>query len=840
MNWILKMAWRESRGSKKRLVLFLSCIVFGVAALVAINSFGSNLEEAMDEQAKSLLGADLVVEGRMPFNDRVEALIDSIGGSQSRETLFSSMVMFPKTQDTRLVRVRAIEEGFPFYGILETRPASAASDFRAANGALVDQSLMRRFGLTVEDEIRIGETTFPIAGEIINIPGESITAGLIGPTVFIPFSAAENTNLLHRGSQVWYNVYIALEDRHADIDQLTKSIEPVLDNNRASFDTVEERKEGLDRTFSNLTSFMNLVGFIALLLGGIGVASSIHVYIRQRITTIAILHCVGARIQQTFGIYLTQVFFLGLLGSILGCLLGVGIQFLLPALFSDLLPVEISYSVSFTAIFQGLLLGTGVALLFTLSPLLSIRSISPLLTLRSAYEPSGLHKYGSLQLLTYGLIAAGILAFSVHQTGDWSDGLGFAAGIFAAFGLLRLSAWLMVMSLRTYFPKSWTYVWRQGLANLYRPNNQTVTMVLSIGLGAFLISTLFLIQNLLLDQVELSRGENQANVILFDIQDDQLEGIGETVRSFGSPVIQQVPIVTMRLSKIEGRTLESLRDSEERRIPGWIYSREMRSTYRDTLSPGEKIVGGSWTGSYEEEDGDIPISVEQGVAETLELNIGDEIEFNVQGFPISGKVGSFREVNWQQVQPNFIFVFPRGVLEAAPKFHVLVTRTEETETKDAMQTAIVQNYPNVSVIDLDLILATIDDILNRASYIIRFMALFSIITGLIVLTGAVMTSRFQRIKESVLLKTIGASRKQVLKIMVIEYLFLGVLSAATGLILSLIATWMLAFFIFEIAFVPDFTPVAVTLVVVTLLTVLTGLANSRGVYNRPGLNILRE
>lgn len=832
------MAWRESRGSKKRLLLFLSCIVLGVAALVAINSFAENLENAIDDQAKSLLGADLVLEGRMQFNDGAEELIDSIGGRQSRETQFTSMALFPESGETRLVLVRAVEEGFPFYGNLETRPPEAATGFQSDKGALVDEGLMRRFGLRAGNEIRIGDISFPISGEILNIPGESITAGLLGPTVFIPLSSLSGTNLLQRGSQVIFKVHFALPD--VNVEQLTGSIGPLLEENRVSYDTVEQRKQNLGRAFSNLTSFLNLVGFIALLLGGIGVASAIHVYIRQRLSTIAILHCIGTKIRQTFSIYLTQVFLMGLSGSILGCLLGLGIQFFLPVILADFLPVEIPYAVSFSAVTQGLILGTGIALLFALTPLLSIRNISPLHTLRSAYQEPEITRPDPLKFLTYGLIASGTLLFSIYQTGDILVGLGFAVGLFTAFGLLRLSAWLMVKLIRKYFPKSWPYTWRQGLANLYRPNNQTVTMVLSIGLGAFLISTLYLTQNLLLNQVELSRGENQANMIMFDIQDDQLEDISETVRSFGSPVIQRVPIVTMRLSKIEGETLESLRESGNRTVPDWIYAREMRSTYRDTLSPGENITAGTWIANYQDGDGDIPISVEQGVAETMGLEIGDEIEFNVQGVPISGTVRSFREVNWQQVQPNFIFVFPTGVLEAAPKFHVLVTSTSDPGITSSMQSAVVRDYPNVSVVDLELILATVDDILNRVSYVIRFMALFSIITGLIVLTGAVMTSRFQRMKESVLLKTIGASRKQVLRIMMVEYLFLGVMAAATGLILSLFATWILAYFVFGISFTPDFTPVVITLIVVSLLTVLTGLANSRGVYNRPALEVLRE
>lgn len=831
------MAWRDSRSSRKRLLLYMSSIVLGVAALVAITSFGQNLEEAVDDQAKTLLGADLEISSRQPFSPEVETLLNSLGGDQSRETAFASMVYLPKNGSTRLAQVRALAGSYPYYGNFKTSPATAARTFQNGPYALVQEALMLQFDAQVGDDIQIGAFTYRIAGRLQKIPGEA-SIDFAGPRIYIPMAYLSQTKLLQRGSLATYRAYFKF-DKRTDVEQLVAKIEPDLTRHRLESDTIQERKDDLGQAMENLYRFLNLVGFIALLLGGIGVASAIHAYIKQKINTVAILRCLGAKTKQTVAVYLIQAITMGLVGAAFGASVGVGTQKLLPLVLGDFLPVSVTPSIAWSAISEGILIGLSLTLLFTLLPLLSVRKISPLLTLRSSYEPAKPGAKDPLRWLIYLLIAAGMSAFALRQTERWTFGLGFAAALGLAFGGLAGVAKCIMVLVRAYFPSRWTYVWRQGLANLYRPNNQTIVLMLSLGLGTFLVTTLYLTQSTLLAQVSLSGSGHNPNLVLFDIQSDQKEGVANLVRSFDLPLLQQVPVVTMRLAAVRGRRTEELLNDPNSTISGWALQRQYRVTYRDHLIDTEEILAGAWQGTVHDSSSPAPISLEEGIARPLKVSVGDELVFDVQGVPITTTVGSIRNVEWRRVQPNFLVVFPTGVLEDAPQFHVLVTRVNSEETSARLQRAVVQQFPNVSIIDLALVLNTIDAVLSKVSFVIRFMALFSILTGLTVLASAVITSRYQRIQESVLLRTLGASRSQIIKIMIIEYLFLGGFAALTGIVLALAASWALAQFVFEAVFVPATLPLLMTLILVIGLTILIGMLNSRGICNRPPLEVLR-
>ncbi len=834
------MAWRESRSNLSRLSLFVACIVMGVAALVSITSFGENLDQAINDQAKTLLGADMVIESRMEFNEEIEALFDSLGGDQAFEVRFTSMAQFPKNEYTRLSQIRAITGNFPFYGELETVPTEAVRLFReSSNLALVDDIMMMQFGIDIGDSVRIGQVTYKIAGRLVSIPGESLAQGLTGPRIFIPGNTLEETGLIQRGSQLYYSQYFKFEETR-DVEALAREIKPILEENRVDADTVEDRKRSLGRSLSNLTSFLNLVGFIALLLGGVGIASAIHVYIQRKITTVAVLRCVGVSSKQAISIYVIQAVGMGILGAALGALIGVIVQSIVPLVLADFLPVDIEFGVSGAAIGFGFLIGIAITGLFALQPLLSIRNIAPLRAIRKGFESEETSTIKDpLRWLVFIIVGAGILLTAVLLTNDFATGFGFFGGILAAFGLLALLGLAIIKAFKKWVPKSAGYIVRQGLANLYRPNNQTLVMIVTLGFGTFLISTLYLSRDMLLEQISLAGSENQANMVLYDIQTDQRDGLREILASYQMEALQDVPIVTMRMTHINDERVEAVRDSGKIRIPNWLYQREVRATYRDQITDAEKITAGEWVAFFDDFDGLVPVSLEQGVAEQMGVGLGDRFTFNVQGVPLNTYVASLREVNWQQVQPNFIFTFPEGLLEDAPQFHVIVTKVPDRETGAEVQRTVIRAYGNISIIDLELILTTVDSILSRVSFVIQFMALFSVITGLIVLSGAVIASRFQRIKESVLLKTLGARSRQVLRIMSVEYMVLGLMSALAGIILSYLGAWALALFVFETVFLPSLQTLAGMLIAVTGITLAIGLLNSRDIYRKSPLVVLR-
>jgi putative ABC transport system permease protein len=839
MNFILKMAWRDTRASRRRLVLFSLSIVLGVAALVAIGSFRDNLRRAVENQSKGLLGADLAVTSRQKLPDEARAYLAGLGGESSRETAFSSMIVFPtRGGQTRIVQVRALEGGFPFYGEVATAPAGAFAQLRAGDHAILEDTLLAQFGVKLGDPVRIGEATFTVAGALQKIPGESPAVAMLSPRVYIPLRAVEQTHLVQAGSLVRYRTYFKFPPS-LDVEALVRDLRERFRGLQLGLDTVEHRKRDLGRALENVHSFLSLVGFIALFLGAIGVASAIHVYIQQKVATIAMLRCLGSTARRSFAIYLVQGLGLGLLGAGLGAGLGVAAQLALPALFRSFLPFEADVFVSGRAVAGGMAAGLVICLLFTLLPLLSIRRVSPLLALRSGFgeEPP---VRDPLRWALYALIGAAVLGFAVWQTDRWQRGVGFALALAAGFGVLTGVARLLAWAARRWCPRRLPYVWRQGLANLYRPNNRTVLLLVSLGLGTFLVLTLYLARESLLREFRGSTGDDRPNLLFFDIQDDQLAGLEALVRTAGAPERQEAPIVTMRVSALKGRPVDEVLRDRALRIPAWTLRHEYRSTYRGHLTDTERITAGSFVGRVAPGTEVVPVSLEEGLAKEMQVQLGDEITFDVQGVPVRTRVASLRAVEWQRLQPNFFVVFPEGVLEPAPKFHVLAVRARSSAHSAAVQQAVVRAYPNVSAIDLGLVLQTFDGIFAKVSLVVRFMAMFVAVTGIIVLAGAVLTGRFQRVRENVLLRTLGATRRQVQRIMLVEYSVLGVLAAVTGSVLAVGANWLLMRFVFETHFVAPPLLLLAAVAAVTAVTLTTGLLSSRGACDHPPLEVLRQ
>lgn len=841
LPWVGLMAWRDSRGSRSRLVLATAAITLGIAAFVAISSFRVNVQDAVNQQAKSLLGADLVISSAQPFSPEAEELVASIAGEQSREVNCASMAYLPKSAATRLVNVRALAGDFPFYGFLESVPREAAQTFRRGLNALVDDSLLLQFDAQVGDPIKIGDLTLTIVGRLKKIPGEAAAASLIGPRVYIPMEVLEHTGLLQKGSRVTYKVYYRLPAQ-TDVGQLLAPIEPTLNSLRLESDTVEKRAARVGRVMDNLSRFLSLVGFLALLLGGIGVASTMHVHMKAKLQTVALLHCVGVPARRTFAIYLLQAVSMGLVGGLVGILLGTSIQTLIPTLLRDVLPVKIDVAISWSALLQGFLISLATTLLFAMLPLLSIRHVSPLLALRSAYETDDrpATRRDPLRLVVIGLILLSIAAFAFAHTERWSHGLWFCLGLALTFGLLALVAKGLIVVVRRYFPSSWPYVWRQGLANLYRPHNQTQTLILSLGAGTFFLMTLYLLQQALLQQVIRTNDAAQPNLVLFDIQNDQREKIRESVRSLTLPVLQDIPLVTMRLSTVKGRNVADLRNDKELNLAEWALQWEYRATYRDHLLETERLTSGVWQGRAENGTSLVPISLEEEVVRALKVTIGDELVFDVQGVPITTIVSSIRKVDWQRVQTNFFVVFPVGVLESAPQTYALVTKTNSAEQSAALQRTVIQQYSNISAIDLSMLLQTVETILQRISFAVRFMAFFSIAAGLVVLFGAILTTRAQRRRESALLRILGASSRQIRQILAIEYVFIGGFAGVAGLLLALVGSWAITYYLFEVTFVPTLRVFMLALGAVVFVTMLTGMLGSRGVTSRSPLEVLRS
>ena len=831
------MALRDSRRGLRPLLLSVVCVVLGVASVVIAFSFRDNLQSSVQAQSKSLLGADLAIDSREPFSQQAETLIRSIGGNQSRQIGFSSMAYFPATGGSRLVQVRAIRGEFPYYGTIETQPAAAAKEFQTGPNALVDSNVMLQLNAHVGDHLKIGDQDFRIAGELRKIPGEALAFSLISPRVYIPLAHFDPSQLIQRGSLVRYRVYFKLDQR-VDVDQLVQKITPDLSRLHLEVDTVKRRTAAISDALDNLSRYLRLAVFIAVLLAGVGVASGIHVYVKSKTSSVAVLRCIGASPKETVSIYLIQVLFLSLVGSLIGASIGAGLQSLLPRALRDFLPVMPGQFFAPRGIAAGIVIGLGTALLFSLIPLVPLRKISPLVALRSSYESPQSAKDWLLWLIGL-LIVAAIAAFAVNTTASWFIGLCFTAGVLFAFGLLGALSKGLVMLLRKVVAASLPFAWRQGMANLPRPNNQTTAVMIAIGLGAFLLVTLYSVQSMLVNEVQKRSGRGEPNLVLFDVQKQQKSQIEDLLRSFNVRIIEQVPIVTMRLAAVDGKAAEDIRGNRASRIPRWALRREYRSSYRSYLTSTERIVKGTWQSRVDSPSSSIPISLEKGIAETLHVTIGDPLEFEVQGVTLKTHVASIREVEWRRVQPNFFVVFPEGVLENAPQFYAITLRSDSNQISANLQSAIARRFANVSVIDLSIILDTLDSILDKISAAIRWVALFTILTGLAVLSSAVLSNRTQRLKEAILLRTLGAPRSQIIGTVIAEYIFLGAIAASTGAMLGVLASWGLSIYFFNTVASFSPAPIIAILILVTAVTVAAGALGCWGIFRRSALETLR-
>lgn len=834
-GWILKMALRDFRKNLSRLLLFVSSIVVGIAALVAISSFGENLTKDIDNQAQELLGADLVLENNKPIGDQA---VDSLAIEMASEVNFASMVAFPSTGASRLTQVRALEGNFPFYGKLETIPVAGETDFRSGGKkALVEKALMAQFNAQVGDSIKVGALTFQIAGELQKVPGQTGITATVAPAVYIPMAYLQETGLVQYGSRVEYSRYLQFASG-TDVEKLIKPYEEKWEEDRLDADTVEDRKRSTGRSFANLSNFLSLVAFIALLLGCVGVASAVNVFVKEKLASVAVLRCLGVASRDVLLIYLAEIVVMGLVGALLGSGLGTLLQFVLPLVFSDFLPVEVTVGVSWISVGFGIITGLFVSILFALLPLLKVRNVSPMATLRPETADSTLMKDPLRWLVIAGILLF-IWGFSFYLLKQPTWALGFTGFVIVAFGALWGVGQLIMWAVRKFLPISLEYTLRQSLANLYRPNNQTISLIATIGLGTAMIATLFFLQNQLLAEAKFADKEDQPNMLMFDIQSAQLDEVRSKVTDRKLPVLQEVAIVTMNLNSINAvdkKANEELPDEEN--YSRWLFNREFRVTYRDTLIASETLSAGELVPLGARGDS-IFVSLEKGFGEGNGLKIGDKLEFNVQGRPITTYIGSFREVKFNQVSTNFLVLFPSGVLEQAPKFHVLITKTKNDREAADVQSEIVRSFPNISIINLGTIVETLEEILGKISFVIQFMAFFSIATGILVLISSLIISKYQRMRESILLRTLGASSATVRKINTLEYFFLGSLASLSGILLSFMATFLLGRFVFEMNFALAWKEGLVIYLAITGLTIILGWLNGRRIINQPPMEILR-
>ncbi len=835
---LARVSWWESRTTRRKLALYMSAISLGVMALVAIDSYAANVQRTVREQSRALLGGDLSVSSNRLIPPKTDSLFDSLaaaGFGVARVTGFGSMALAPRSGGTRFSQVRAVTPNWPLYGEVTTNPPMSLDTLHRGRVALVDTTLLVAINAQIGDSIQLGFTHFLVAGTLAKVPGEPDIASAIGPRVIIGSEYAQATGLLVFGSRSDHDVFIKARS-DGDAAALLR-VQQRLRDQQLRARTVAQSESRMSESINELSSFLGIVGIVALLLGGIGVASGVHAWVVRKIDIVAVLRCLGATGPQVLLMYSAQAALMGLAGAALGAVLGVGVQFLLPSAIGGFMPVDVRPQLEWLAIAKGMALGLWIALAFALHPLITLRRVSPLQALRRDADPVPIRRgwRDPYRLAGNLLLVATVLAVAGTRSETWSDTFGVSAGIAAVLAVLIASASALSWVARRTLRAGWPYVMRQGVANLYRPANQTRAVVLSLGFGSFLLSTLYLVQSNLLGDLRRISAESRGNLILFDVQADQVSGVDSIVRASATQLIQRTPIVTMRVSSINGRDVAALQNDST--LSRWAVRREYRSTYRDSLFPAESLETGAW---FNAKDGRNEVSLEHDIADELRVKTGDHITWDVQGVKIETTVSSIRGVNWSRFEPNFFAVFEPSALERAPQTFVFLANSANERMGAVLQRDVVRRYPNVAIIDLTLVRQTVGEITRRATVAIRFLAIFSLAMGIPVLFSAVAATRRERLREGVLLKTLGATRQQIGRIMFAEYALLGLLGSLTGMLLSFGGAWAVMKFVFEREMTPAYVPAMVLAGVTLLLTVTIGFLSGREVFRETAMAALRE
>lgn len=912
---LLRLAWRESRTARRRLALYMSSIAFGVAALVAIDSFAGNITRSIREQSRTLLGGDMALQARAAFPAVVDTLLDSLRADRiatARVTTFASMALAEPSGGTRLVQVRAVSPGYPFYGEIETVPANAWSRVHGEAIVFVDPSLLVALNASVGDSLRLGQMMFAIAGTLGNVPGDAGITAVIGPRVYVSDNWLDATALLAFGSRAEYDVVLKLpaalaapatakrvaRDLRRRIDPTAAALQEAQDargeerrgpgsetdapatdstprtttsaaaptaapasdsasglvsgaiRTRVRVRTVADTERDFTESVARLADFLSIIGLIALLLGGIGVASGVNAFVSAKIDTVAVLRCLGATSRQVLALYVVQSAAMGLVGAIAGTLLGIAIQFLLPGVVSDFLPIDVELALEPRPLIMGLATGVWVSLMFAMRPLLALRRVSPLQAIRREMDNTALPREWKdpTRLTVDALLVGSIIGIVVARIGSVRQGLYISAAIGGAVLVLWIAATLLIAAARRSTRPWWPFELRQGIANLHRPANQTRAVTLALGFGAFLLSTVYLVQANLLSRVQATSAGSAGNLLFFDVQDDQAAPLDSLLRARQHPIVQQTPIVTMRIDALNGRRVSLLMADTSARRAGWALRREYRSTYRDSIVGSEALAAGTWFADSATRakrratnpDAPFEVSFERDLASDLGVVLGDTVTWNVQGVPVTTIVTSFRTVNWARFEANFFVVFAPEALRRAPQQYVVVANVPAGPAMAAVQRDIVRRFPNISSLDLTLVRQTIGAIVDRVTLAIRFLGVFSLAMGVPVLFSAVAATRRARLREGVLLRTLGASRAQVARVLLAEYGALGALGALTGMMLAFAGAWGLTRFVFKDPFDPAIGPTLGIAAVMLLLTMAIGLLTSRDVYKETPMAAIRD
>lgn len=841
MRFVLMTALRETRSAWKRLVFFFVCIAIGVGAIVALRSVIQSVRLVLSTEARSLMAADIFISTDRPWQngtpERIASRVSRIPNSSRIDAI--EMVTMARPVDesagiTKVVELRAVQRGFPFYGRLTLQDGTPYSHaLLQNNGALVRPELLAQFGLAVGDAIAIGKSTFTIRGVIAQEPGRSLSAFSLGPRVFIDYDDLPETGLVTFGSRISRQMLLRVPE--SEIDAVTRDLEAELRPEFVRVRSYRDRQEQIGEDFARAENYLSLVGLVIVVLGGIAVSSVTRVFVRQKIKSIAVMKCVGGTSRQILAVYLLQAVALGVIGSLVGVALAWTAIAVIPEDMNQIGTLSVAYGLSPSAAAQGIGIGVLVSLLFAMVPLLEVRQVKPSLLLRQ--EMAG-RRRDWFQIGATIIVAGALVALASWQAASISVGLSVCAGFIGLTLVLQGIGWLLTRLTRPLAHSSW-FPMRQAVLHLSRPGNQTRVILLTVGLGTFFIMGVRGLQVNLLDQFALQIGENTPDMFLVDIQQDQAAEMKAFLADRLPPESQPLFIPVLR-ARVTGKGL-NLEDVEDLQGRGRL-SREYTITYRGHLESNETLIRGAFPKPAPQGAGLPEVSIEESVVQRFGIDVGDVIRFDVLGRAIHARVSGIRRVEWREGRSGgFMFVFGAGTFDGAPHWFFAPVRANlaDPAQRGKLTHDLVVRFPNVSVIDLREVLESVRKVFQVVTVAIDVVGSLVLVTGGLILAGAVAVTKFQRVYEAAIFKTLGASSRAIAAMLMVEYGLLGTIAGGVGSFGALALVWGVSRFALDIPWRPAFHENVVGTVATSLLIMIIGVAASADVLKRKPLAALR-
>ena len=846
MAFVLRMALRELRASWRRLMFFFLCVAVGVGGIVTLRSLIQNVRVALTSEARSLTAGDVYIRTDQALADETRAAIDTrlselanVDRTETIDTTTMVRLLDADSVRTKVVELRGVQSEFPFYGQFALGTGQPYSfELLADHGALVGPELLTQLGLSVGDQIAIGEVAFTIRDVIYTEPGRQLGGFSFGPRVLVAYDAVAETGLLTFASRANRQMLLRIPDQ-GQVDPLVEQLRGDLADAFVRVGSYRQTENRIERNLSQAENYLSLVGFVVVILGGIGVWSVTRVFVQQRLKSVAILRCLGATGGRVLAVYVLQVTFLGLGGSVLGIGVAQATLWAVPDSLAEQAATvaglsAVSTSPTGSAVIQGLAVGVLVSLLFAVVPLLDIRHAKPLLLLRQGASVPR-QRFDWIRIGVMASVGVALVLVASWQAASLEIGLYVVGGFTLVAFVLYLIGRGLILAIQPLQTTSW-FPLRHAVLNLSRPGNQTRVILLAVGLGSFFIIGVQALQTNLLRNFALELRDDAPDMFLIDVQEDQVAGMRELLETGIGSAPQLIPVLRARVTGVDGEQVQ-FDDVRSARRAG--LGREYTVTYRSHLEENERVIDGEF---WDDQPSSIPeVSIEEDLQEERGLQVGDMVRFDVLGRPIEARVTSVRAVDWDDSRSGgFMFLFRPGSLDDAPHTYVAFFKgPSETEPRARLQRDIVASYANVSVIDGLEVIRTIRRVLDYVTVAISVVGGIALFSGGLILIGSVAMTKFQRLYESAIFKTLGANTRLLTMMLVLEYGVLGTLAGVVGSLGALVLTWVLTRQVFEIAWFVSPASSIGGVVVTALVVGIVGVGSSIDVLRRKPLTTLR-